>query len=79
MPRSSAEYLECRVFDRTCYVKFEDIRIFDGFTAHTRGVTRKFHELPENAFIVQIIWRRKSTFKVEHQRLLEGMKRHNAA
>jgi len=65
MPRDTHKYLECKIFDRTCYVTFDDIRIFDGLTGHTCGETKCFHELPENAFIVRVVWQRKKAVEVE--------------
>lgn len=70
----TAEYVEVKILGRTCYVTHEDLRIFYGLAGNTTGVRKRFAELPEEAFIVRVLCRKKSVI-LAHDKQIAGMER----
>ncbi len=73
-PRT-AMYLEVEILGRKCYLTREDLRIFYGLAGHTTGGEKSFSELPEDAFIVRVVWQRKRTVTLARERQADGVGR----
>lgn len=71
----SAQYVEVEILGRTCYVSHEDLRIFYGLAGNVTGRRKHFAELPEEAFIVRVLWSRKKNMILAREKQLAGMQR----
>jgi len=68
------EYLEMEVLGRTCYMTQEDLRIFYGLAGHTKGITKLYKDISDDAFIVQVIWTKKLTRELNRERIISSCK-----
>ncbi len=75
MVADAPSHIEIKILGRTCYVTQEDLRIFYGIAGSLTGKHKPFADLPENAFIVQVIWKRKKAIHIERSKQREAAAR----
>ena len=69
------EYLEMEVLGRTCYMTEEDLRIFYGLASHTKGVTKLYKDIPDDAYIIRVDWTKKKMREMNRERIIKGLGR----